>query len=125
MKSCAASVDNVPRLYCKRCHKQDILCIGTLNVRALANWRDVEDRKRMSAAFQRPIDKVPLLAAVEMIERGVEICCLSEVRRGNEEFDRKGFKFFCSGYSDNRKIHGVGIAVDVTFEEMECHRFNN
>jgi hypothetical protein len=33
MKSCAASVDNVARLDCKRRHKQHILCIGALNVR--------------------------------------------------------------------------------------------
>jgi hypothetical protein len=33
MKSCVASVDNVPRLDCKRHHKQHILCIGALNVR--------------------------------------------------------------------------------------------
>jgi hypothetical protein len=33
MKSCVASVDNVPRLDCKRRHKQHILWIGTLNVR--------------------------------------------------------------------------------------------
>jgi hypothetical protein len=50
MKSCAASVDNVARLDCKRRHKQHILCIGALNVRTLANSRDVEARKRMSAA---------------------------------------------------------------------------
>jgi exonuclease III len=89
----------------------------------LANWRDVEDRKRISAASQRPIDKVPLLA-VEMLEHGVEICCISEVRRGNEEFVREGFKFFCSGYPDDRKIHGVGVIVDVTVisGEIECHR---
>jgi hypothetical protein len=35
MKSCAASVDNVSRLDCKRRHKQDSLCIGALNVRTL------------------------------------------------------------------------------------------
>ncbi len=33
MKSCTASVDNVPRLDCKRRHKQHILCTGALNVR--------------------------------------------------------------------------------------------
>ncbi len=33
MKSCAASVDNVPQLDCKRRHKQHILCIAALNVR--------------------------------------------------------------------------------------------
>ncbi len=53
MKSCAASVDNVPRLDCKRRHKQHILCIGALNVRGKANPRDVEDRKGMAAASQR------------------------------------------------------------------------
>jgi hypothetical protein len=53
MKSCAASVDNVPRLDCKRRHKQHILCIGALNVREKANSRDVEDRKWMAAASQR------------------------------------------------------------------------
>ncbi len=50
MKSCAASVDNVPRLDCKRRHKQHILCSGALNVRKKANSRDVEARKRMAAA---------------------------------------------------------------------------
>jgi hypothetical protein len=50
MKSCAAGVDNVPRLDCKRRHKQHILYIGALNVRKYANSRDVEARKRMSAA---------------------------------------------------------------------------
>jgi hypothetical protein len=46
----------------KQRHNQDILCIGALNVGTLANWRYVEHLKRMSAAYQRPIDKVPLLA---------------------------------------------------------------
>ncbi len=53
MKSCAASVDNEPRLDCKRRHKQHILCIGALNVRKWANSRDVEARKRMAEASQR------------------------------------------------------------------------
>jgi hypothetical protein len=66
---------------------------------------------------------VPLLA-VEMLEYGVEICCISEVHRGNEEFVREGFKFFCSGYPDDRKIDGVGVIVDLTVisGEIECHR---
>ncbi len=54
MKSCAANVDNVPRLDCKRRHKHYILCIGALiNVGKLANSRDVRACKRMAAASQR------------------------------------------------------------------------
>ncbi len=47
----------------------------------------------MSAASQSPIDKAPLLA-VEMIEHAMEICCISEARRGNEELVREGLSSF-------------------------------
>jgi hypothetical protein len=80
----------------------------------------VEDRKKMS---QRLIDKVPMLA-VEMIEHGGEISCLSEVQRGNEEFDREGFRFFCSGYADNRKIRGVGVCRQIAGLKLACRHLD-
>jgi hypothetical protein len=42
MKSCAASVGNVPRLDRKRRHKQHILCIGALNVRGESEFEGCE-----------------------------------------------------------------------------------
>jgi exonuclease III len=98
------------------------LKIAAFNVRTLATSKVIEKQKELgpTAKLTRPPDKVPFLA-VELADFDMDICCLAEVRRCTEQFEREGFRFFCSGGS--KKEHGVGVVVRrsiITGEVQVC-----
>jgi hypothetical protein len=99
------------------------LVIGAPNVRTLANRTDIMERKEVSKTSDKPIGKVPLLA-LELEAHHIDVCCLSEVRRESCKFEREGYQFYCSGYRDGRKLHGVGAAIGTKSVEgtVEIHR---
>ncbi len=82
------------------------------------------ERKEISKTSDKPIDKVPLLALELEANHIIDVCYLSDVRRESCEFEREGYQFYCSEYSDGRKLHGMGVAIRTKSVEgtVEIHR---